>query len=175
MELLFDNCTRFGKIANCKIGGTAVYNARTLNTMFQPNAQYNDKVLCVPNTQNKMASSNTITNLDSLYEAQTNTEASKLKEEIVKNSAVDYKNNIINNTINIYPNPAKDIINIKYNELTNGTLYHYNALGETVIQINLIAGNRIVVIPIGNITTGIYAYKVDFNGKINNGKINIIK
>jgi hypothetical protein len=159
------------------LGGDAVYKARSLNALFYPAEQYNDRVKCVQSTgQNKTTNAfDVVTNLDSLYEVQTNTEASILKEQIDKNSSIVYENNSINNTFNIYPNPAKDIINIKYNELTNGTFYLYNVLGQDVLQVQLSAGNRLVIVPINDIAAGVYSYKIDFKGKLYNGKIKINK
>lgn len=50
-----------------------------------------------------------------------------------------------------------------------------NVLGERVLQTTLEKGNKHVIIPINNIITGIYKYKIVFDTEIITGKIAIEK
>ena len=68
------------------IGGDAVYKARTLNTLFNPLAEYNDRVQCIPQTQNRgiAGNENNTTNLDSLEPEKVQRVVNQLKTGIVE-------------------------------------------------------------------------------------------
>lgn len=59
-----------------------------------------------------------------------------------------------NNTINIYPNPAKENINICFDKEIKGKIVITNALGQTLNKINI--SDRIMNINISDLDSGIY-------------------
>ncbi len=74
-------------------------------------------------------------------------------------TAINEKQNTINN-INIYPNPAKNVLNIELAIENNETLIEVsNALGQIVLTQKL--NNNKNVIDIANLTTGIYFIKAN--------------
>jgi Secretion system C-terminal sorting domain len=165
-------------------GGTAVYKARTLNALYHPNAQYNDKVLCVPQGLNKNSSNN----FNSLLDLDTLDEANLLKEQNVTNylNQIIIDAPIIKQDININksdailaplltPNPSNGSITIIYNSAVNGQLHIYNMQGQLIENMYLQAGNNRIETQLQNIVSGIYNYKFIFNNDITNGKLTIIK
>jgi hypothetical protein len=85
------------------------------------------------------------------------------------------KNEIKENVISVYPNPAKDVLNINLGTITkNAKIEIYNAVGELMLTENLAAQHS--SLPTHSLLSGIYFYHILVNGKIiNSYKIVIIK
>ncbi|MBI2269242.1 MAG: T9SS type A sorting domain-containing protein [Bacteroidetes bacterium] len=82
------------------------------------------------------------------------------------------------NSFHIYPNPAQNEVNIKFEmpEAANLTIKLFNVLGQEAESIaeqeNYPAGEHIVHLNTGNLSNGLYFIKlIDDNNKIQNGKI----
>ena len=82
------------------------------------------------------------------------------------------------NSVHIYPNPAKDILNIVFDQpISNeGVFEIWNMMGSKLIT-NIIPNNNTEqIINVSNLTSGIYIYIIKVNGiKLSSGKISIIK
>ncbi len=72
---------------------------------------------------------------------------------------VETKNNFI-----VYPNPANDIIRVKYAFDTNADLTIYDITGKMVIRESLIAGQSDYTFSIADLRSGVYFYSLN-NGK----------
>jgi len=86
---------------------------------------------------------------------------------------IDITNSIqnIGNIIGIYPNPAKDLINIKNAE--NSNIIIYNIEGEEFFNIE--NQKSIISVDISSLSEGLYFVKVVKNSQIFTQKINILK
>jgi hypothetical protein len=137
---------------------------------IQPNATYNDRVLCIPTSQNKMSSGNN--NLPSNIDIDSLNEALAIakfganlypnKEESIKT----VENETVTQTIGeayITPNPATNIITVHYNSAIDAKLEVYTILGELIITTNLFKSNSTQKIDIANIANGVYTYKIITN------------
>jgi hypothetical protein len=80
-----------------------------------------------------------------------------------------------NMTINIYPNPATDVINIELNNVSinNATARLINVLGEVVLS--QIINSSKVVIPTGSMPSGVYMLEVENDGIRKVEKVSILK
>jgi hypothetical protein len=146
--------------------------------VFVPNIQYNDRVLCIPQTLNKNAANSNNPNLDidSLNEANmlSQSRITNFLDHVIKSNDQIEKTNTI--SIGIYPNPASNQITINYNCSTDGVCRIFNSLGEEVMTISLTKTNSTVTTNIENIANGLYTYQISFLDCLNtNGKITVIK
>ncbi len=74
-------------------------------------------------------------------------------------------NNIIDNTLNIYPNPAKEFINIAFesDQVRSSIINLYNALGEimqTTILQNNTSGSQKLKLETNNLPAGLYVVEI---------------
>jgi hypothetical protein len=77
----------------------------------------------------------------------------------------------------VYPNPAKEIVNIKFNDIiaNDGKIEFYGIVGNLIQISDIKQGANEFQINIKNIKAGLYFYKVIVNeNKITSGKITII-
>jgi hypothetical protein len=162
--------------------GPAVYKARTLYALLDPMAQYYDRLMCVQNMgQNKNGNIDYV-NLDSLYEAEgdklgalllANNGQNTITESILKE---DRLNNIFDDIVKVYPNPATTTVIIAYRKEVDGVFTLYNVLGERILQSTLSNLNSKAQIPIQDIANGVYQYEIQFGTESRiKGKLNIIK
>jgi Secretion system C-terminal sorting domain len=165
-------------------GGTAVYKARTLNALYHPNAQYNDKVLCVPQGLNKNSSNNfnSLLDLDNLDEANLLKEQNVLNylDIITKDAPIIKQVKTENNSELIIkpqltPIPSNGALSIIYNSTSKGQLVIYNAIGQIVETYYLDAGNKRIETNLENVSNGIYNYKFVFEKQVETGKLIISK
>jgi hypothetical protein len=156
------------------VGGNAVYKARTLWSMYEADAKYDDRMLCM-NAQNK--GGDKISDIDSFLNNQ-------LKETIQTNAMTIGSQPIIKaNTlalrdgeVNVYPNPATTQLNIEYKCNTAGEFVLYNHVGQIVMRTELEAGNKKVSMLTNELAVGVYTYKCSFVGcEQQTGKITLIK
>lgn len=68
------------------------------------------------------------------------------------------------NNFQLYPNPANDIIRVKYNFDTNADLIIYDITGKMVRRESLTAGQSDYTLSIADLKTGVYFYSLN-NGK----------
>jgi len=185
MELLIDNCTRFGLIGHCK-GGSAMHKARNLNALQDPSAHYNDRILCIPSGLNKTTATITkFTNIDSLNEANLLNQfgIKSYKEFIELNAPMHLNANTTNitlaqntNIVSVTPNPATTQITIKYQCSENGTFVLYNSVGQIVLQTTLDKNSSTVVCSLVDLANGVYQYEIDFpTCTKTKGKLTVLK
>jgi hypothetical protein len=163
------------------VGGDAVYSARALQAIYEPNAQYNDRVLCIPQALNKNSSSNNNIYLD----ADSLAEALLLAKANIKNytDLIAKDDNTIqakvlvsvNDNPQLMPNPSYGNITILYNKEINGALLIYNAQGQIIETIPLEKGNKRIETTLQNVANGYYTYKFVFGKAEINGKLIIVK
>lgn len=167
------------------IGGTAVYKARTLHALYEPDAQYNDRVLCLPQAQNKNSydsSDNSNMDIDSLNDALALQQLDIANyQQYIENALqqptgqIDIK--ITNNNkvqIILYPNPANDRIYIStLNE--DATFIVYDLVGNKILETDLKKdiSNQQVNLP--KVSNGIYSYKISTPINAYTGKLKIIQ
>jgi len=72
------------------------------------------------------------------------------------------------NTVNVYPNPATNIVNFKFKDNSSARIELYNLHGARVISQQLL-GNR--QLSVSHLNKGIYIYHILQNGKTYQGKI----
>ncbi len=138
------------------VEGTAVYKARVIWSKYEPDAFYDDRVLCVANG-NKNIDMNNI-DIDSLYESQIQNGISQLQAPI-KNIHKLKQGEVV-----IYPNPAFTNITIEYSCVGKGNFELVNGIGEVVLKKELAKGKQTTKIALGTISSGIYYYRCHFDG-----------
>src|ERR1044072_1694954 len=73
--------------------------------------------------------------------------------------------------VNVYPNPASDVLTVLVNRTTSADMVIYTGTGDAVLCQRLQAGSNTVVIP-PTLGAGLYFYTVDFgNGRVLNNKL----
>ena len=156
------------------VGGNAVYKARTLWSMYEADAKYDDRMLCM-NAQNK--GGDKISDIDSFLNNQ-------LKETIQTNGMTIGQQPIIKTSktvltdgeVVVYPNPASTQITIEYNCISEGNFILYNAIGQEVMRSQLGKGRKKVSLLTNDLSKGVYTYKCEFDGCENKfGKFSIIR
>jgi SprB repeat/Secretion system C-terminal sorting domain len=163
------------------VGGDAVYSARNLQAIYEPNAQYNDRVICIPQALNKNSTINDNSSLDqdSLAEAQllANANIKNYTDLIaVDDNTIKAKVLVsVNDNPQLMPNPSNGNITIIYDKEIDGVLHIYNAQGQVVETINLVSGNKRIEITLQNVSNGVYNYKFIFGKVVTNGKLIIVK
>ncbi len=154
------------------VEGTAVYRARPIHSYWEPNAVFDDRLLCIQG-QNKNQD-NTNIDIDSLIEGQIKTQNVPITQNNTQ-SNTPAKLHTGSNAIKLYPNPATNIITVEYHEKIDGELQITNNIGQVILQTQLGADNTKVQIPLENVAVGLYYYKIQFGEKVLNGKLNIIE
>ncbi len=156
------------------VGGNAVYKARTLWSMYDADAKYDDRMLCM-NAQNK--GGDKISNIDCFLNNQ-------LKETIQTNAMTIHTMPIIKGhkalmnegDVLLYPNPANTHITIEYQCKTGGLLTIYNNIGQEVLHTELQNGKITIELLTNDMPSGVYTYKCEFDGCENKfGKFSIIR
>ena len=139
------------------LAGEAVYKARTLYSMFVPNVQYDDLVIC--NSQGVYKNGTSL--LDQINQQM--------------NNHYEGLQTMLNvNEIQLYPNPANSLVNVKYKieENHHATLKLYNIIGNEVRHIDLSWKNNHVSFSVNDLMSGVYIYKYNIDGKLNStGKL----
>lgn len=75
--------------------------------------------------------------------------------------------------ISVFPNPTSDVLNIKFNIITNNNVVAniYNLLGEKVLSFNIKTGTTNSSINISELKNGVYVLSIDDGQKITTKKI----
>jgi len=145
------------------IGGSAVYKARFLHSLFNPLAQYNDRLMCLQSAnQNKTTNLQGYTNLDSLYEALANIEGAIQLNNFELNATAQEEwkqTSAEHNDILIYPNPASDFLYIS-NLQTTGHFSLFDMVGEVVYKIELESIAPLHKLNLPPLTQGVYSYQL---------------
>jgi hypothetical protein len=81
---------------------------------------------------------------------------------ISTDSTLDVEKNNILPIINIFPNPAKNWVEIKGNDISNILLY--NILGQPIF-INITQSNNLIKIDLSDLPSGVYIIKLKTKGK----------
>jgi hypothetical protein len=152
--------------------GTAVFKARMLWALFNPAAQYNDRLNCLPQTQNRSSdnNSNTSTNIDSLLEVQVSESATKLVEYTKYYAQKDSVKELIN-LIQVYPNPSTNYVFVSSPIKENGVFELQNILGESILIVPI--KENITTIKLPSLANGMYTYKIIYQNEIYNGKLTV--
>ncbi|MBK7041157.1 MAG: T9SS type A sorting domain-containing protein [Bacteroidetes bacterium] len=160
--------------ASCPfVEGLAVYRARTLWNLWEPNAVFDDRLLCLQGISKNQ--DNLITDIDSLIENQVKMQVRQITNQEDKNNKIHTRTVNTTNDLRIYPNPASDNITIEYNEKAIGDVILQNSLGQTILQTQLGRGNRKVQIQLKDVSPGIYYYIIKFGSKQVQEKLNILQ
>jgi hypothetical protein len=152
------------------ITGAGSYNhSSTVNLVATPNAGY-DFV--------NWTEGGSIVSTDPNYSFTANADRNLVANFSLINSIIIVSSNKLN--LNIYPNPAKDILNIKFfgNENINDPIkiYVYNSVGKVVKENFYYSTEGILEIPVSHIPTGLYLIDVQVNNKsIGKGRVMTIK
>ncbi len=118
--------------------GNAVYQSRALLKHYNDSIEYSNP--CEFNLPNIQASG-------SRFSVNSNTALNESKEAL---------------TTKLYPNPAQTEVTIT-TELSNATLYIYNVIGQTVIEMPLSSQTKLNV---SELKSGTYIYKIMSEGKL---------
>lgn len=62
--------------------------------------------------------------------------------------------------VNIYPNPAKDVLNVRVSNAEAKQVRIINAIGRIVYATSTITSNGILTIPIGDLNAGTYFVEI---------------
>jgi hypothetical protein len=63
-------------------------------------------------------------------------------------------------SVEVFPNPANNMINVTFNQPVNGTVTITDVLGEQVYSDNINVYNSANQISLGNLTQGVYLLKI---------------
>jgi hypothetical protein len=160
------------------VGGNGVLKARTLWMHWQPNAMWDDRVLCMQG-QNKNQDNSDI-DIDEMYmnTIKESNAQNPLMSNVVKNKGKELtpKAKIESSEISLYPNPSQGYVIISYESNVDGYFTLYNTLGEVVLQTTLSKENTRTQIPLMNLANGVYHYEVGFNSLSKSfGKLSLLK
>ncbi len=73
--------------------------------------------------------------------------------------------------VKVYPNPAKDVLNIEMDETENAKFELYNCYGALVLQTNLKDNKQV---DIKNLASGVYFYAIEKNGSTVTNKLIVL-
>jgi hypothetical protein len=158
------------------VEGTAVYRARTIYSLWEPNAIFDDRIICIQGQNKNQIISNI--NIDSLIESQIAEANVRMVSNNISANASNTKKIISDDKqgIKIFPNPASTFIIVEYNCESDGELILYNGLGQELLKTSLGKGRKKVQIQINDIANGMYQYKCKFENCIDQiGKLTIQK
>ena len=98
------------------------------------------------------------------------------KETVIYSSDLELKTNdekTFSETVLVYPNPAKDNINVEVSTVSKGQIRYelFNYLGKSVYKFVSNEGNRNISIPVSSFKTGVYFLSVKNNSSSINKKI----
>ena len=136
------------------VAGDAVYAARSLCAQFADSLIYDDLQLCQPDTGHSGRMFRVAQPQD--------TAANQKLPEFVK----------------VYPNPAKQLINLAFNAKTAGIVNFelFDALGAKIMETTLSNGDTYAQYSTANISNGIYYWRLrDAERIIKTGKLVILK
>jgi hypothetical protein len=159
------------------VEGLAVYKARLLWAMWEPNAIIDDRVICAQG-QNKNGDNTNIDEyiLNNLKELTSIKRNNNLLQGNALNSHKLKNIEVKNSKIKLYPNPASTQIIIEYQSTFDGQFVLFNSLGEIVLQTTLSKEMTKTQMTINDVANGLYHYEINFadNEKVI-GKLSILK
>lgn len=149
------------------VAGQAVYKARRIWSFWQPNALFDDRVLCLQ-TENKNGEGE-IEDIDEYYNQQIGTAQNMIL--IPSNTKVTHKASInFKEHTRLYPNPTNTIVNIELGRNGPAELTIYNSLGDLVLQ--EILKLKLTTISLDQLVPGIYHYRLTYSdGDSESGKL----
>ncbi len=147
------------------VAGQAVYKARRIWSFWQPNALFDDRVLCLQ-TDNIYVEGE-IDDIDEYYNQQIHS-----LQDVVTGTFGNQKEKEIPKTFDttrIYPNPVSSIINIDLGKKMEAEFILYNSFGEEVVKIKLI--NAKSTYNLSHLIPGLYHFRIQYsNGENESGK-----
>jgi hypothetical protein len=72
--------------------------------------------------------------------------------------------------VSVYPNPARDVVQLKGDFKSDGLVEIFGPDGALVMQFRLKAGNDAQKANISQLKPGIYSYRITSGNKVLNGK-----
>lgn len=81
------------------------------------------------------------------------------------------------NPVKVFPNPAKNILNIQFEETikADAQIHIYNNMGSLVLSAEINKGNAVKTIDVSQLQSGLYFYSVTLSGeKLSSGKLTIL-
>ncbi|MBL7774027.1 MAG: T9SS type A sorting domain-containing protein [Chitinophagaceae bacterium] len=162
------------------IGGFSVFKARTLNAMYNPTAQYNDRILCLPQAQSKgITGNNQNIDVDSLNDALAaqhygiTNPTEYIKQQLLNPVKTnDISTELNKQTITVYPNPASSYLTLDNLNKANFFIL-YDGLGNIVLNTVLKEELNCQKIVIPSLANGIYTYKIVQQENAQVGKLKI--
>lgn len=137
---------------NCPyVNGSAVFKARTLLSFWDVVAQYDDMKIC--NTVGVYKTSNQSGNTVKTTITKENEYLQQFVGIIEKE--VRYEDEII-----IYPIPAEDYVDVKYNIETDAVFNLYNSVGEKILTTKLNHQQNKQRIELNYLPNGLYQYEI---------------
>ena len=149
------------------VAGQAVYKARRIWSFWQPNALFDDRVLCLQ-TENKNGEDG-IKDIDDYY----NQQIVRLQQsESVLNTLSISIDKIIIEATRVYPNPAKSNLSIILGRNLPATFVLFNAVGERVLAQPLFESENSM--ELDKHPAGFYHYLIQYvDGGNETGKLTI--
>jgi hypothetical protein len=146
--------------------GSAVYLARGIYTeKIHSGKMWSDDYACfaISNRGSNMTYADFVAQQDSMIQAEL------MRESILGNMQV--------HDVKVYPNPAKDVVNIAFNSPNAKSEFILLSTDGKVVHTQKIpAGNDFITISLPNTLSGLYFYKVNFvDGTTTGGKLQINK
>jgi hypothetical protein len=137
------------------IEGSAVYKARNLNKLMNSGMQYDNLKICNAVGVYKQYDS-TINNqgFSTIYN----------EELTLLTSLLPNKNNKSLNAFELYPNPTRDMVNIRYNVNDYCLLEIYDATSRKLKVLQMPAGTQKTTISVSELAPGSYTYKFIVGG-----------
>lgn len=149
------------------VAGQAVYKARRIWSFWQPNALFDDRVLCLQ-TENKNGEG-VIEDIDDYYNLQI--VRSHQSEDVINTPSITNEINSIEAT-RVYPNPAKSNLNIILGRNLPATFVLFNAVGERVLAQPLFESENSM--ELDKHPAGFYHYLIQYvDGGNETGKLTI--
>jgi len=137
------------------IEGSAVYKARNLNKLMNPGMQYDNLKICnAVGVYKQYDSTKNNQGFSTIYN----------EELTLLTSLLPNKNNKSLNAFELYPNPTRDMVNIRYNVNDNCLLEIYDATSRKLKVIQMPAGTQKTTISVSELAPGSYTYKFIVGG-----------
>ena len=94
------------------------------------------------------------------------------EEEGVEGFEDQYEEEVVeeNNTISIYPNPAKDVLYLNTGSISPAQVEIFDVLGNLVYN-----GTTTSVISLDNLTNGMYFVRIQVDGQIETKRLQVVK
>jgi hypothetical protein len=149
------------------VAGQAVYKARRVWSFWQPNALFDDRLLCLQ-AENKNGE-NEIEDIDNYYTQQISAAQNIVvipsNTKVILNASINFKEHT-----RVYPIPINTMVNIELGRNEPAELTIYNLLGEKVLSV--ILKLQLTKLSLDQLVPGFYQYRIKYtNGDCETGKL----